>query len=452
MRHDQIALQLYTRPRAAGGGPRRHAPRRCRRRLSRGGAGRAAAVEAGRAGASPRGERPDAGRLARVDRGAFATDLERRHRADGDRSAAPGSIVPWLARSGADATPADVRRVAAELGADRAVVGDAGSASATTTTPSSSSPSRGRRSGTCSWTRCRPRSSSSSTSTGQRRPAAIRSRLIARLARPGAAAPHEGPARRARRAGRHRRATASCRGRRSSRPVAPAGVEWYVVEQDDPRDALNDVAAGRRYLAGLRREGPDARRATRPGPARAGRRARPRGQLRPTPPRPTAPPDGVLGSSTPDPRISVRAIAGLLVAEIVPVAVLVGLILLFGNPTLAVLAAGASSPASCSVGWRTCAVRVRRRMSASGPSWGGRMASRRTMTSTGRGRRRPPRVVDLLPAPTARPLTEPWWRRGVLYEIYTRSFGDATVTASATSTASRRTSTTCARWVSRRSG
>ena len=30
-----------------------------------------------------------------------------------------------------------------------------------------------------------------------------------------------------------------------------AGVEWYIVEQDEPGDALADIAAGRRHLAGL---------------------------------------------------------------------------------------------------------------------------------------------------------------------------------------------------------
>lgn len=30
-----------------------------------------------------------------------------------------------------------------------------------------------------------------------------------------------------------------------------AGVEWYIVEQDNPGDALTDIAAGRRHLAGL---------------------------------------------------------------------------------------------------------------------------------------------------------------------------------------------------------
>lgn len=30
-----------------------------------------------------------------------------------------------------------------------------------------------------------------------------------------------------------------------------AGVEWYIVEQDEPRDALADVAASRQHLAGL---------------------------------------------------------------------------------------------------------------------------------------------------------------------------------------------------------
>lgn len=29
------------------------------------------------------------------------------------------------------------------------------------------------------------------------------------------------------------------------------GVEWYVVEEDNPRDAIEEVARGRRYLAGL---------------------------------------------------------------------------------------------------------------------------------------------------------------------------------------------------------
>ena len=36
-----------------------------------------------------------------------------------------------------------------------------------------------------------------------------------------------------------------------------------------------------------------------------------------------------------------------------------------------------------------------------------------------------------------------WWREGVVYQIYPRSFADATATASATSRASARTSTTC---------
>jgi sugar phosphate isomerase/epimerase len=30
-----------------------------------------------------------------------------------------------------------------------------------------------------------------------------------------------------------------------------AAIEWYVVEQDDPADALADIRSGRRYLAGL---------------------------------------------------------------------------------------------------------------------------------------------------------------------------------------------------------
>jgi sugar phosphate isomerase/epimerase len=30
-----------------------------------------------------------------------------------------------------------------------------------------------------------------------------------------------------------------------------AGVEWYIVEQDNPGDALTDIAAGRRHLVGL---------------------------------------------------------------------------------------------------------------------------------------------------------------------------------------------------------
>jgi sugar phosphate isomerase/epimerase len=30
-----------------------------------------------------------------------------------------------------------------------------------------------------------------------------------------------------------------------------AGVEWYIVEQDDPDDALVDIATGLRYLEGL---------------------------------------------------------------------------------------------------------------------------------------------------------------------------------------------------------
>ncbi len=30
-----------------------------------------------------------------------------------------------------------------------------------------------------------------------------------------------------------------------------AGVEWYIVEQDEPRDALADIARGRRYLETL---------------------------------------------------------------------------------------------------------------------------------------------------------------------------------------------------------
>ena len=36
-----------------------------------------------------------------------------------------------------------------------------------------------------------------------------------------------------------------------------AGVEWYVVEQDNPRDALAEIARGRVFLEGL--TGPDAR-------------------------------------------------------------------------------------------------------------------------------------------------------------------------------------------------
>ena len=29
------------------------------------------------------------------------------------------------------------------------------------------------------------------------------------------------------------------------------GVEWYIVEQDDPQDALVDIATGLRYLESL---------------------------------------------------------------------------------------------------------------------------------------------------------------------------------------------------------
>ena len=29
------------------------------------------------------------------------------------------------------------------------------------------------------------------------------------------------------------------------------GVEWYIVEQDDPNDALVDIATGLRHLEGL---------------------------------------------------------------------------------------------------------------------------------------------------------------------------------------------------------
>ena len=32
-----------------------------------------------------------------------------------------------------------------------------------------------------------------------------------------------------------------------------AGVEWYVVEQDEPRDPLDDIARAHRYLARLAR-------------------------------------------------------------------------------------------------------------------------------------------------------------------------------------------------------
>lgn len=34
-----------------------------------------------------------------------------------------------------------------------------------------------------------------------------------------------------------------------------AGVEWYIVEQDEPHDPLRDVARGRAYLAGLATDG-----------------------------------------------------------------------------------------------------------------------------------------------------------------------------------------------------
>ncbi len=30
-----------------------------------------------------------------------------------------------------------------------------------------------------------------------------------------------------------------------------AGVEWYVVEQDEPQDAIADIALARRYLETL---------------------------------------------------------------------------------------------------------------------------------------------------------------------------------------------------------
>jgi sugar phosphate isomerase/epimerase len=30
-----------------------------------------------------------------------------------------------------------------------------------------------------------------------------------------------------------------------------AGVEWYIVEQDEPRDPLADIARARRYLETL---------------------------------------------------------------------------------------------------------------------------------------------------------------------------------------------------------
>ena len=32
-----------------------------------------------------------------------------------------------------------------------------------------------------------------------------------------------------------------------------AGVEWYVVEQDEPRQALDDIGSAYRYLASLAR-------------------------------------------------------------------------------------------------------------------------------------------------------------------------------------------------------
>jgi len=41
------------------------------------------------------------------------------------------------------------------------------------------------------------------------------------------------------------------------RPRAPgtaaraAGVDWYIVEQDEPADALNDIARSLRYLQEL---------------------------------------------------------------------------------------------------------------------------------------------------------------------------------------------------------
>ena len=74
---------------------------------------------------------------------------------------------------------------------------------------------------------------------------------IQATAGPRPPAPHEGPRGRVRSRATPRPGRGPCRSKGSCEAGRAAGVEWYVVEQDVPRDPLVDIASAYRFLRSL---------------------------------------------------------------------------------------------------------------------------------------------------------------------------------------------------------
>ena len=164
----------------------------------------------------------------------------------------PRVIVPWMPEDDR-ATAADVRRFAAELGELRP-----------------DGLAERRHPARLSQPRFRVRAARRDDDLGRppgRAPARGRARArrllgVRRRPRPGGgdrghrrprpAAPHEGP--------RGRADAARCAGGEGTlafpaiiEAAGAAGVEWYIVEQDEPHDAVADIATAPRYLESLAR-------------------------------------------------------------------------------------------------------------------------------------------------------------------------------------------------------